>query len=85
MIYLRGTLTYNSKISCFMMSYFCFTPHCKEHVSNLRHLKCMADLSAYRSVLRVCSQETLPGEMLAIMQVLEFPINESFKMWVSLL
>lgn len=42
-------------------------------------------LSAYLRVLRVCSHEDWMGEILAIIQVREFPMKESFRMWVSLL
>jgi len=35
-------------------------------------------LSAYLKVLSVCSQQLLPGETLAIIVVLLFPVNESF-------
>lgn len=38
-----------------------------------------AYLSAYRNVFRVCSLLELLGEMVAIMHVLELPMNESFK------
>jgi hypothetical protein len=42
-------------------------------------------LSAYLSVLRVFSHDKDPGETLAIIVVLLFPVRESFKTWVSLL
>ena len=42
-------------------------------------------LSAYRSVLSVCSQQLVAGETFAIIVVLLFPVNESFKTYVSLL
>ena len=43
-------------------------------------------LSAYLSVLRVCSVDVAPGAMLAIIHVLEWlPTNESLRTWVSLL
>ena len=41
--------------------------------------------SAYRNVLRVCSQHELAGDTLAIIVVLLLPDKESFKTWVSLL
>lgn len=42
-------------------------------------------LSAYLRVLSVCSLHDNPGETLAIMTVLQFPMNESFSTCVSLL
>ena len=41
-------------------------------------------LSAYLNVLRVCSQEELPGEIVPIITVLQLPTNESFKTKVNL-
>ncbi len=41
--------------------------------------------SEYLSVFSVCSQEETAGEMLAIIVVLEFPVNESLSTCVSLL
>ena len=41
-------------------------------------------LSEYLSVFRVCSHELTAGEMLAIIVVLEVPVNESFRTCVSL-
>lgn len=39
--------------------------------------------SAYLRVLRVCSQQEAEGEIFPIIVVLQFPVNESFRTWVS--
>lgn len=40
-------------------------------------------LSAYLNVLRVCSEQLNPGETFAIMTVLQFPVNDPLRTWVS--
>lgn len=42
-------------------------------------------LSAYLRVFKVCSQQLLAGDTLAIIVVLLFPVKESFKTYVNLL
>lgn len=78
---LRSTIDEPSAIAvtdnCFYSTRHCF------NIKKYKYFSCTCythtHRSAYLSVLSVCSVAEWPGEILAIMHVIEFPTNESFK------